>query len=521
MTYLTKINRTYYLRLVVPPDLQLYFRTREIKRSLRTRCLADARKLLYPALADIQEQFRELRGKRMYTPPTITTEAVAIFRRLHPGCQTHINATTTHSFGPGWVIEQETGITPHPDLVAIQERLDEGWKLTEQDEWEFVGVQSVQVPPAILAPAQRVEPAAEPKPVAPAQPPQEQLLLSEAIRLYNAHREAPADTIHYRPMDASTLNSDKQALKQLTRWLGGKDVPINSLLDLDYKQLTLFMMEGKGGKKGLVKSSAATRLRYLGFFFTFLKEFNYIDRTPTIVAPKKFGREKIKTANIPYSFDELNKFFSYVTNNKPSKMSDRQSQLELTYLILMFLYTGFRATEQTSFTKNEIHSVRGIQYFDFTQLTKENVASIRMVPVHSKLIELGFLDFANKQEKKIFPVDISNYRTRYNKILYETGIKTIPRSKTFHGCRSTFDIKLHGRAEDSVRRTLMGHVKVGMDTVYLHQLLDDMPMYKESIEKIVYELDFASIKQDLQQELAYLYPSDGTKARKGTKHGAS
>ncbi|QWV93873.1 hypothetical protein KP004_01370 [Geomonas oryzisoli] len=522
MTYLTKINRTYYLRLVVPPDLKDHYRTREIKRSLRTRCLADARKLLYPALADLQKQFHEIRGKRMYTPPTITAEAVTIFRRLHPGTQTHVSVTTTQSFGPGWVVEQEAGLAPHPDLVAIQVRLDEGWTLTASDEWEFVGVQTLQIPSAVLAPTQRQEPAPAPdlKPVASAPPPQKQLLLSEAIKLYKAHREAPADTVHYRPMDASTLNSDKQALKQLTRWLDGKDVPVESLLDLDYKKLTLFMMEEKNGKKGLNKASADTRLRYLRFFFNHLKEFGHIDRVPTIVSPKKHGEEKVKKANLPYSFSELNTFFSYVINNKPHKVSDRQSQLELTYLILMFIYTGFRSTEQASFTKNDIKTYNGVTYFDFTKLTKNNVASIRMVPVHSNLIELGLLEFAGKQKDKIFPVTIENYRKRFNEILYATGIKSTLRSKTFHSCRATFDTRLHGRIADSVRLTLMGHVKHGMDTIYLHQLLDNLTMYRDDLEKLVYELDFATLKADLLYELEYLYPADGTRARKGTKHGA-
>jgi integrase len=421
---------------------------------------------------------------------------------MYPGKDTHVTTESVRQYGP-FVVPESVHYLLHPDLVAIQERLDEGWMLDSNDEWEFIGLSvpapALAVPGPSFLPEQPIQLEKIKKP----------LMLSEARKLFTAHREAPEDTIHYRPMTESTLESDKQALNRLESWCK-KDVPIESLLDRDYKPFTVFLMEA-----GLSKGSAKTRIRFVKRFFKVLKdELNLIDRVPHIEFPKSHGKEKIRTSNLPYSSDELNTFFGHLIANKPGKIRERQTQLELAYLILMFIFTGFRGGEQLSFTYEDIKTASNVKYFDFTKLTKGNVSSIRMVPVHSKLIDLGFLTFAQRQKGAIFPMNSSTYRTKFDRILRELKIKDAPNSKTFHSCRATFDSKLMGKIEDSTRKTLMGHTLQGMDDIYVHQLLDEMPMYQKAVEKLVYSLDFAKLKDDLLQELDYF--KDRT-ARRGKK----
>lgn len=445
-------------------------------------------------LSGIMGTFNDLRTGKMTKPPTITSEAVAIFRRLYPGLDTHETVEVTRGLPP-WVVHEGYREVPTPALVKIQERLEEGWQLDEAGDWVFVGVGAQWG--AAPAPAPPRGPAKVlslvPKPA---------LTLRRAGELWLKHLEAPEDTVHYKPAQPSTIDSSKQALKQLERWQG-KDTPIEALLDLDYRDFTVFMMT-TGSK--LSKGSAKTRLRFSKFFFKWLKDFEHTDREPTITYPKLQGTEKIKTANLPYSNKELNDFFDYIINNTPVKMRDRKSQLSLAYLILMFVYTGFRSSEQVSFTKGKIKNAEGVDYFDFTELTKENVASIRMVPVHSKLVELGFMQFARKQRDKIFRVDVSNYRKRHTEILKELGMKGGRGEKTFHSCRATFDSKLAGKIPDSTRKTLMGHTLSGMDALYVHQLVDEMPMFQEAVEKLDYRLDFARLRDYLLNEITVLYP---------------
>jgi len=139
-------------------------------------------------------------------------------------------------------------------------------------------------------------------------------------------------------------------------------------------------------------------------------------------------------------------------------------------------------------------------------MSKGILSSIRMIPVHSKLVELGFVKFAEKQSDLIFNLDSTTYYRNFNNTLQTLDMKGERGEKTFHSCRKTFDSWLAGEIEDSTRKVFMGHKKKGMDNVYLRQLLDKMPMYKRDIEKLVYKLDFPRLKKHLLTEIAELYP---------------
>jgi integrase len=241
-------------------------------------------------------------------------------------------------------------------------------------------------------------------------------------------------------------------------------------------------------------------------FFKEMKTLEYTDREPVIIYPPKQEDELVKTSNLPYTNEELQRFFDYIVDHPQHMMYERKAHLELAYLILMFIYTGFRRNEQLSFTLSKIKSVGDIHYFDFTEIIKNSASSIRMVPLHSKLTQLGFIKYAEKQKDVIFTASDTTYQRRFDSILRELGIKSKEREKTFHSCRSTFDSKLMGKIPDSTRLTLMGHKKKGMDAVYVHQLLDEMPMYKAAVEKLDYKLDVTRLKSYLLAELKVLYP---------------
>src|SRR5664279_4719527 len=86
MDYLHRVNHVYYCRIVIPTDLKSYFPTREIKRTLRTSSKTEARKILPSVLADIQQQFHNLRWSNPYMnvkPPS--KRAIEIYQKRNPG----------------------------------------------------------------------------------------------------------------------------------------------------------------------------------------------------------------------------------------------------------------------------------------------------------------------------------------------------------------------------------------------------------------------------------------------------
>ena len=64
ISYLSKRGSVYYARLDVPEDLVPIIKTQTRKVSLKTKDLAEAKRLLWPIIAEWQREFESLRGRR-------------------------------------------------------------------------------------------------------------------------------------------------------------------------------------------------------------------------------------------------------------------------------------------------------------------------------------------------------------------------------------------------------------------------------------------------------------------------
>jgi integrase len=501
MYYLHRVNRTYYCRVIIPKDLKPHFSSREIKISLKTTSKTEARKLLPTLVSGIQQHFFNLRWshKNMKQQPTISAEAVAIFKEQYPKDETHISIPKTQYLGEAWGWhEYGQEYIVNPDLAAIQERLDEGWQLNDGGEWEFIGVHQGAVIQTINS-TSPPSPEIIEKQKATKKSAKSKLTLQKAIELYLAHCVNPEKKLKAKPRAKSTLKNEEQALTKLSDWFGSGKVSISDVVTKDFYEFSEYIVT----ERKLAKSSANMYLNCLKRFFKYLKEFKHINEVPTLDFLKLQGDEKLKTANIPYTNAELRLFFDYVIDNKPIKIRDRERMVSLTYLILMFIYTGFRKSEQL--TVCEVIYIKGTPVFNLPTMTKDTVSSVRYVPIHSKLISLGIMKYIKHHTEKMFPLNDANYRKQFDVILRKTGIKSENNQKTFHACRATFDTNLHGKIEDSVRHILLGHAGQGMDKIYVHQIEDKIDLYKKAVEKCQYDIDFTRLKAYLKEEMDYLY----------------
>lgn len=168
-----------------------------------------------------------------------------------------------------------------------------------------------------------------------------------------------------------------------------------------------------------------------------------------------------------YTQDELVKIFG--SDSYPSRY-DRKYFAKF-WIPLIGLYTGARLNEICQLYVDDIRKENGIFYFNITrdrpdQFTK-NTQSIRKVPIHSKLIELGFLDFvkAVKKSKKnrIFynlTFQKKNHyagstSTAYGRYLDKIGITD--RSKVFHSFRHNIEtILAHKKVPQSMINAMCG-----------------------------------------------------------------
>jgi integrase len=130
------------------------------------------------------------------------------------------------------------------------------------------------------------------------------------------------------------------------------------------------------------------------------------------------------------------------------------------------LCTGARLNELAQLTVDHIHHHGGIPYIHFDESMRlKTSACVRSVPLHSKLVELGFLDYVNSCSGPLFPGVTQHSSGRYSDALSKAfrrhlealGIKRPKLS--FHSLRHTFAdrFKVAAPREAEARERLMGH----------------------------------------------------------------
>jgi integrase len=140
---------------------------------------------------------------------------------------------------------------------------------------------------------------------------------------------------------------------------------------------------------------------------------------------------------------------------------------------LIALLHGMRSEEILQLKPRNICCDQGIFYFNIERGTGQSTKSVnskRLIPIHSQLIELGFLDLVNRQRKlgklRIFDtVSLSksskgSFAQNFGKkfTYYRKSRGAYEKSKDLHAMRTTFNSRLVGQATpDTARRYLMGH----------------------------------------------------------------
>jgi integrase len=127
----------------------------------------------------------------------------------------------------------------------------------------------------------------------------------------------------------------------------------------------------------------------------------------------------------------------------------------------------------------------------------KNEASKRIVPIHSKLIELGFLDVLNAQKKRVTPTQLfpkftyekgngygRNLGRWFGNLLTRLELKT--EKLVFHSIRHTVARKLrNARAGEADIANILGHSQKGVTMgIYAPEL--DIQLMQENIEALDY-----------------------------------
>ncbi|MPW37289.1 site-specific integrase [Vibrio sp. B1Z05] len=220
-----------------------------------------------------------------------------------------------------------------------------------------------------------------------------------------------------------------------------------------------------------------------------------------VIKKRKSGQSQLNERN-PFSNEHLKLIFSqkHFANGISALPTRKGRKLYYQYwLPVIALYSGMRPNEIAQLHRKDIKCRNGIYYFDINELREDqslkNSGANRIVPIHSKLIELGFLDFVAQfnNDHHLFP-ELKYYdRDGYFKNAgewFRRFIKEIlPDSEklSFYSFRHTFaDCFKQHQVNPTIPGTLLGH-KTNTITFDVYGGKVELNTLKENIEMVEFE----------------------------------
>ncbi|AZV77125.1 site-specific integrase [Parasedimentitalea marina] len=209
-------------------------------------------------------------------------------------------------------------------------------------------------------------------------------------------------------------------------------------------------------------------LKFLLSFLSWCHRKGKIDRMPTAFSEIKVADPVRKEdKRLPFSNDQLATIFH------SEVFLDEKRDDCMFWVPLIALWNGMRSNEICQLDTVDVKMVDGIWGFDVTYISSsgdddkhlKTGSSIRMIPIHPRLIEFGFIDFHKSRPKnqKLFG-DITRghdgyysttFSKRANRYLKSIGTHG-PRHK-FHSFRHTFrDALRRGRVDREIGKALGG-----------------------------------------------------------------
>lgn len=271
--------------------------------------------------------------------------------------------------------------------------------------------------------------------------------------------------------------------------------------------------------KDVPKLGKRTRDKYTSNLRAFVRWLAFTDKLPPMQLPphEKLDAHDKKPRRIPFSTEELTTIFhsSQYTGHLPDGDVQKRRHkeggvitMDGTYWVpLIALYSGMRLGEIVQMYMTDIQTEDGVTIFNIEESDEDddtpkpkklkNTSSRRKVPVHPKLIELGFLDYVkslkDKKRLRVFE-DIQpapngsyskNFSRTFTRYLIALGIKH--KRISFHSFRHTFvtnGIKTTALPKGLVQ-ALVGHSKDD-STTDIYTATYTMPELLEGIRKIQY-----------------------------------
>ena len=275
-----------------------------------------------------------------------------------------------------------------------------------------------------------------------------------------------------------------------------------SILSRDLRLLPLTKIVNKIDSNHSVKTlSDSTINKHLSVISSVLEWASnnsyFSDNWHNPVRGKTIKRKGLKRDRMPFTVDDLHKMFSsdiYIKQSRPKGGGGGASY----WIPVIGLYTGMRLEEIGQLLVSDIKRDGDIWYFDindFESKQLKNKSSIRRVPIHQALLDLGFIYYINSLESvQLFPLLrrdkygklTQNWSKWFGRRLRKIGV--IDSSKVFHSFRHSMKDALRGaEVDEAISDAITGHSSTSVGRNYGSGY--NLTVLNKAIQKISYDVD--------------------------------
>lgn len=457
----------FYFRLIVPADLQPAVGRKVIKKSLHTRDPATAKVWAYILSAKHNTWFRDLRMKPPIDPMSVQFDEAKNYElELPNGTKVKADSVDDH-------------------LLAMEalEMLSKAGALKT-----------------------------EPKPASVSSvPPAAKLMLLDGITRWEG--------LIKKDTKPETLKSKLQAVKEFAKWKG--NVPLDTLNSTHFADFHVFLINDRNNEK----PTAFNKFTYIIQFMDQMQAGNFYPKGDNparghVSFSKREKRARKKKGFQAFTNEQLAKIFhpsTYLKLKKPHEF----------WVPLIQLFTGARVNEVCQLECANFTTFEGIPTVSITdegenQSVKAE-ASIRHIPLHPDLVNLGLLDFVEEMRaaghRMIFPylyfTTAHKYGGRqtkaFTRYLQKLGITSPMGIIGTHSFRKTINQHIQDHVPIDVRSQYLGHEHDSENSVsyskkYSPKALATLllPHIKYNFNLLPLKYTRGNFKAEINRELIYL-----------------
>ncbi|MFS1459940.1 site-specific integrase [Vibrio lentus] len=309
--------------------------------------------------------------------------------------------------------------------------------------------------------------------------------------------------------------------KEDLRTDGYSEHSINTKISKVVQVIELTGKQKLGDITGTEARLAREQLKLLPSNMHKMSEFKGLDSTSIIQLNRSLNKPLQAPSTVQGKLHETSTFFKYLINNRIVQMNpftslkiglfdqDSTPRKPLTdeqlsklfdlkwfktahpkknfqyWIPLLLRFSGARVNEIAQLTNSDIKQVEGIWCIAIHNDKPSNKLKTknanRVVPIADALLQLGFLEFANSKEGRLFP-EIPMYRGTYSGsvskwAVYWRGKLGFGRGNDLHSLRHNFTSELkQGGVREDIASEIVGHCTEGFTyRVYGHShLLEEL-----------------------------------------------